>query len=303
MSNDSSSETIGFIGLGLMGHGMAKNVVEAGFSLRVLANRKREAIDDLVSRGAEEAASVADLAVTCSSIVLCLPGSDQVEAVVLGPEGLLANAKEGLVVIDTSTSNPVSTRRLFDLAAAKEVVFVDAPLSRTPKEAWAGTLDAMVAGSPEVLERVRPLVATWAAKIVHTGGAGSAHTMKLLNNFVSLGYGALYAEALAIGEKAGVSTEVFHGVISGGRMDCGFYQTFMKYVVERDRDAHKFTLRNAHKDMRYLVAMANEAGIATNIASPVKNSFATAEAIGRGDDFVPMLSDIVAELNGLPRRD
>lgn len=302
MSNDSSSETIGFIGLGLMGHGMAKNILEAGFSLRVLANRKREAIDDLVARGAEEAASVADLAATCSTVVLCLPGSDQVEAVVLGSEGLLANAKDGLVIIDTSTSNPVSTRRLFDLAAAKGIVFVDAPLSRTPKEAWAGTLDAMVAGSPEVFEQVRPLVATWAAKIVHTGDAGSAHTMKLLNNFVSLGYGALYAEALAISEKAGVSTEVFHGVISGGRMDCGFYQTFMKYVVERDRDAHKFTLRNAHKDMRYLVAMANEAGIATNIASPVKNSFATAEAIGRGDDFVPMLSDIVAELNGLPRR-
>lgn len=302
MSDGAEGETIGFIGLGLMGHGMAKNVVEAGYRLRIVANRKREAIDDLVARGAEEAASVADLAETCGVVVLCLPGSDQVEAVVLGPEGLLANAKTGLVVIDTSTSNPVSTRRLFDLAAADGVVFVDAPLGRTPKEAWEGTLDAMVGAGPEVLERVRPLIATWASKIVHTGGAGSGHTMKLLNNFLSLGYGALYAEALAIGEKAGVSKQVFHGVIGGGRMDCGVYQTFMKYVVEGDRQAHKFTLRNAHKDLRYLVAMANEAGIATHVASQVKNSFATAEAIGRGDDFVPMLADIVAELNGRPPR-
>lgn len=301
MSDEAKGETVGFVGLGLMGHGMAKNVVEAGYRLRAVANRKRGAIDDLLSRGAEEARSVADLAATCSIVVLCLPGSDQVEAVVLGPEGLLANAKNGLVVIDTSTSNPVSTRRLFDLAADNGVVFVDAPLGRTPKEAWEGTLDAMVGSTPEVLERVRPLIATWAAKIVHTGGAGSGHTMKLLNNLLSLGYGALYAEALLIGEKAGVSKEVFHGVIGGGRMDCGVYQTFMKYVVGGDREAHKFTLRNAHKDLRYLVAMANEAGIATHIASPVKNSFATAEAIGRGDDFVPMLADIVAELNGRPR--
>ena len=125
--------------------------------------------------------------------------------------------------------------------------------------------------------------------------------MKLLNNFVSLGYAALYSEALAIGAKAGISAETFHGVLSGGRMDCGFYQTFMQYVVGGDRDAHKFSLKNAHKDTRYLVGMANEAGIASHVSSAVKNSFATAEAIGRGDDFVPMLADIVAELNGIKR--
>jgi len=84
-------------------------------------------------------------------------------------------------------------------------------------------------------------------------------------------------------------------------MDCGFYQTFMKYVVGGDREAHKFTLRNAHKDTRYLVSLANESGVASHVSSAVKNSYATAEGIGRGDDFVPFLADIVAELNGVKR--
>ncbi|MBC8131039.1 MAG: NAD(P)-dependent oxidoreductase [Rhizobiaceae bacterium] len=297
------SETIGFIGLGYMGHGMAKNIVEKGYALHVVANRKREAIEDLIGRGAVEATSPADLAAACDMIVLCLPGSPEVEAVVSGEGGLLSAARPGLVILDCSTANPVSTRRLFDLAAEKGVAFVDAPLSRTPKEAWEGTLDTMVGAEPDMMERVRPLIATWSGKIVHTGLSGSGHTMKLLNNFLSLGYGALYAEALAIGAKAGVSAETFHGVISGGRMDCGFYQTFMNYVVGRDPNAHKFTLRNAHKDTRYLVSMANEAGVASNISSAVKNSYATAEGMGRGDHFVPMLTDVVAELNGIGSRD
>ena len=293
--------TIGFIGLGYMGHGMAKNIVEKGFALQAKANSKREAIDDLLGRGATENTDVAAIGATSDRVVLCLPGSDQVEAIVAGPGGLLTEPKPGLIILDSSTANPVSTRRLFDLCAERGVTLVDAPLGRTPKEAWAGTLDTMVGATPEMFDTVKPLVETWSGKIVHTGGPGSGHTMKLLNNFVSLGYAALYSEALAIGAKAGISAETFHGVLSGGRMDCGFYQTFMQYVVGRDRDAHKFTLKNAHKDTRYLVGMANEAGIASHVASAVKNSFATAEAIGRGDEFVPMLSDVVAELNGIRR--
>ncbi|KQT50965.1 3-hydroxyisobutyrate dehydrogenase [Aureimonas sp. Leaf454] len=296
------SDVVGFIGLGYMGHGMAKNIVEKGYALHALANRRREAIEDLVGRGAVEATSAAAIAEACNVVVLCLPGSPEVEAVVAGPDGLLSNAKPGLVIIDASTANPVSTRRLYDLAAEKGAVFVDAPLGRTPKEAWDGQLDSMVGADPDVLERVRPIVDTWSGRIIHTGGPGSGHTMKLLNNFLSLGYAALYAEALAIGGKAGVSPETFHSVISGGRMDCGFYQTFMGYVVGGNPESHKFSLRNAHKDMRYLVGMANESGIASHVSSAVKNSYATAEGIGRGGDFVPFLADIVADLNGLPKR-
>ncbi|MCP3055211.1 NAD(P)-dependent oxidoreductase [Aurantimonas marianensis] len=290
---------IGFIGVGLMGHGMAKNILEGGYPLTVLAHRNRKPVDDLTSRGAEEAASAAEMAEKAEIVFLCLPGSPEVEATV----GEILDAKGATTtIVDSSTSNPVSTRALAERCREAGVTLIDAPLSRTPKEAWEGTLDTMVGASAEDFERVRPILDCWAGKVVNVGETGAGHTMKLLNNFLSLGYASLYSEALAIGAKNGIDAKTFHGVISGGRMDCGFYQTFMQYVVERDRDAHKFTLRNAHKDMRYVVSMANESGIASHVSSSVKNGLATAEAIGRGDDYLPMLSDVVAELNGIAVR-
>lgn len=295
------TETVGFIGLGYMGHGMAKNIVESGFALRFLAHRRREAADDLSRRGGIEAKSVAEIAETCDIVCLCLPGSPQVEAVVLGQDGLLAHARPGLVIVDSSTSNPVSTAEIAARCASGAVAFVDAPLGRTPKEAWEGTLDCMLGADDDAFERARPVIECWAGRILRTGPVGSGHTMKLLNNFISLGYGALYAEALAIAAKADVSAQTFHSVISGGRMDCGFYQTFMQYVVERDPNAHKFTLRNAHKDTRYLVDLANSFGIASHVSSAVKNSYALAEGLGKGDAFVPTLSDIIAQVNGVEK--
>jgi 3-hydroxyisobutyrate dehydrogenase-like beta-hydroxyacid dehydrogenase len=291
--------TVGFIGLGLMGHGMARNILEKGNDLLVLAHRNREPVDDLVRRGAREASSAADLAARADVVCLCVTGSPQVEALVRGPDGILAGARPGLLVIDSSTSNPVSTAALAKEFDAAGVALVDAPLSRTPKEAEAGTLDCMVGASPEDFERARPVIACFAAKIVHVGPLGAGHTMKLLNNFISIGYAALYSEALALGALTGIAPAQFHAVVGGGRMSCGFYDTFMKYVVDRDRDAHRFTMRNAHKDMRYLVDLATSAGAANFLGATVKNYLASAEAMGKGDLYLPMLSDHVAELNGV----
>ena len=122
--------------------------------------------------------------------------------------------------------------------------------------------------------------------------------MKLLNNFLSMGYAAIYSEALMVGAKAGLTPAVFDRVISGGRMDCPFYQTFRKYVIERDRNAHRFTLANALKDVSYLAGFAQALGVANPVGAAVRNSFAQAVATGHGEDYVPMLSDWVAEWNG-----
>ena len=290
---------IGFIGAGLMGHGMAKNLVEAGYPLSVLAHRNREPVEDLVSRGAIEAKDVAEIAANSNLVYLCLPGSPEVEAAV---EAILAADGKVRTIIDSSTANPVSTRQLAARCEAAGVAVVDAPLSRTPKEAWEGNLDVMVGASEAAFERVKPILDVVGGKVVRVGEVGAGHTMKLLNNFISLGYAALYSEALVIGGKNGITPEVFHSVIGGGRMDCGFYQTFMDYVVGGNPNAHKFTLKNAHKDMRYLVSLANESGIASHVSSAVKNEFATAEALGRGDGYLPTLSDIVAGLNGVDGR-
>ena len=293
-----SKERIGFAGVGFMGHGMAKNIVEKGWPLTVLGHRRREAVEDLKGRGAREATSARELAQASDVVVLCVTGSPQVEALVSGPDGL-ATAGKALLIVDCSTSEPSVTTRLAEELAPKGITLIDAPLGRTPKDAWEGTLDVMVGGEPASVERVRPVLEAFARRVVHTGPTGTGHTMKLLNNFLSMGYAALYAEALALGAKAGLTPQTFDSVIRGGRMDCGFYQTFFKYVLERDREAHKFTLRNGLKDTTYLAAFANATDTANPLGAAVRNSFALAVGAGRGDDYVPMLSDIIADLNGV----
>ena len=290
---------VGFIGVGLMGHGMAKNIVEKGFPLTVMANRNRTPVEDLIGRGATEAKSAKAVAEASDIVVLCVTGSPQVEAIVNGPDGLRAGAHKGLTIIDCSTSEPTLTRKLAADLAEIGVTFLDAPLSRTPKEAWEGTLDVMAGGSEADLARVRPVVECFAGRIVHVGPTGAGHTMKIVNNFVSMGYAALYAEALAVAKANGVAPKAMNAVLSGGRMDCGFYQTFFKYVIERDENAHRFTLANAHKDMRYCAAMAEASGIANPMGSAVRNYYAMAEAQGMGGKYVPMLSDVVATWNGV----
>lgn len=293
-----TTEKIGFIGVGLMGHGMAKNIVAAGYPTTILGHRNRKPVEDLLGRGATEARSAKVLAEASDIVFLCVTGSEQVVSVIEGENGLAAAGKP-LLIVDCSTSDPSVTTRLAADLAAKKITLIDAPLSRTPKDAWDGTLDVMIGGDPADVARVRPIIERFAQRIVPTGPTGTGHTMKLLNNFLALGYGALYAEALMLGAKSGLKAEVFDQVIRGGRMDCGFYQTFFKYVLDRDRDTHKFSLRNALKDTSYLAAFAQASCAANPIAAAVRNSYALAVGTGHGDDYVPMLSDVVAKLNGI----
>jgi 3-hydroxyisobutyrate dehydrogenase-like beta-hydroxyacid dehydrogenase len=173
-------------------------------------------------------------------------------------------------------------------------------VARPPAAPAPATLDTMVGCDEATFKTIEPVLRCWAGNVVHLGPLGLGHKMKLINNFVAMGYAALFSEALAIARKAGLTVEQFHAVLGSGRMRSGFYDTFMRWSVERDPDAHKFTIANAHKDMRYLAAMANEIGAVNNLQALVKNSFAAMEAAGDGQKYVPMLADFVARQNGLP---
>ena len=196
---------------------------------------------------------------------------------------------------------PQSKEALAARLAGQGIAMADAPLGGTPVQAEAGELSTMVGADPDTFARVEPILKTWAAAIVHIGPSGDGHRMKLINNFLSLGYGAMYAEAIALARKVGISVETFDSVIRGGRMDCGFYQTFMGYALEGNRESHKFTLTNAHKDMRYLASMADAAGLSNPIGNAVKNSYALARATGGEgpEDYVPHLVDFIARANGI----
>jgi len=140
---------IGFVGIGMMGHGMARNLLAKGYPLTFKANRNRANLDDLLAAGAQEAATSADCARAADIVFVCVTGSPQVEEVVLGPQGLLEAARPGLLVVDASTAEPDSTTRLRGALAARGVPLVDAPLARTPKEAEEGRLNTMVGANPE----------------------------------------------------------------------------------------------------------------------------------------------------------
>lgn len=294
-----SKPVVGFIGLGFMGHGMARNILNGGYDLWVKGNRNRTPVDNLIGLGAKEAATPREMAEHCDVIHLCLSNSPQVEAVIRGEDGILAAGRDGLTVIDTSTADPTSTLTLASEMAAQGVTMVDAPLGRTPKEAEEGTLDTMIGCAPETFDRIRPIVECWAGNISHVGPVGNGHKMKLLMNFIGMGYAALYAEAAVLGAKVGIPPATLRQVIGSSRLGNGFFDTFMRYTVDRDRDAHKFSIANAGKDVRYVNAMAADAGVVNVMASAVKHYFTHIEAIGCGDDYVPMLSDHVARLNGL----
>jgi len=291
-----SKERIGFIGVGLMGQGMAKNIVTKGWLLTVMGHRNREPVERLLSLGATEARTPRELAEHVDIVVLCVTGSPQVQAVINGPDGL-STAGKPLVIVDCSTSDPSVTVALAADLASKGITLVDAPLGRTPADAEAGTLDVMAGGSDEVFTRIKPLLEAFAGRVIHTGPTGSGHTMKLLNNFLSMGYAALYSEALMLAGKTGITPQVFDSVIRGGRMDCGFYQTFSKWFIDKDPNAHKFAIRNGFKDMNYLSSLAASIGAQNPLGAAVRNSFGLAVGLGHGDDYVPTMSDIIANAN------
>jgi 3-hydroxyisobutyrate dehydrogenase-like beta-hydroxyacid dehydrogenase len=291
-------DRIGFIGVGAMGSGMAANLLKKGWPLTVMAHSRRGAVEELKSLGANEAANPRDLAAASDVVIFCVTGSEQVHALISGPEGILS-AQKPLLLIDCSTSNPAITIRLAEDLASQGITLVDAPLARTPKEAAEGTLDVMAGGSTEALARARPILEAFAARIVETGPVGTGHTMKLLNNFVSMGYSAIYSEALMVAAKAGLTPQVFDSVLRGSRMDCGFYQAFFDFVLNRNENAQRFAMANALKDMSYLASLAQALQAANPIGAAVRNSFATAVAAGHGQSFVPALSDVIAIANGV----
>ena len=302
MSNQ-KKPVIGFIGLGFMGHGMAKNILLGGYELYIKGNRNRTPVESLTAKGAFEVSSPKEIAEKCDIVHICLSNSPMVESVIRGDDGILAGAREGLIVIDTSTADPTLTEVLAAELATKSATLVDAPLGRTPKEAEQGTLDAMVGCDAETLAIVTPVIECWAGTINHIGPVGSAHKMKLLMNFMAMGYGALYSELVVLGAKVGIPPQTIYKVLSPSRMGNGFFETFMSYVVDRNRDAHKFSITNASKDIRYVNNMATDAGVVNVMAASIKHYYTHAEAIGKGGDYVPMLSDIIGAMNGVDMAD
>jgi len=288
---------IGFIGAsGLMGHGIAKNLLAKGFAVSLTVHHNRERVADLLAAGAVEAAGPKALG-QCDAVILCVTGTPQVEQCLLGDDGLLAHAKSGMVVIDTSTSEPESTLRLGDLCASRGVTLVDAPLARSAPEAELGKLNTMVGATPEVFARIEPIFKAYCENIFHVGGPSTGHTIKLLNNFVAQAICTATAEAFAVGAKAGADLRQLVKVISAGGVNSGLFQAMAK-TLDGDFTGLTFELDNARKDVRYYGHLAEMVVVPAPVGQAVHQSLAIASALGHGAKFVPALVTAQEQLTG-----
>lgn len=290
---------IGFIGVGLMGHGMARNMLEKGHELTIICHRNRAPVDDLKRRGAVEVNTPRQVAERSDIVFTCLNASPDVEDVILRPDGVLAGARPGMIVADASTADPESTLRLARRLAETGVIMCDTALGNSPVEAEAGTLNAFVGADPETFARIRPVIETWASNIVHVGGVGDGHRVKLVNNFIGMAYVALFAEAYTACQAVGLDPQKLHDVIRPGGLYCGMFERISRWVLTRDPKAHLMRVNNSLKDLSYFNRMVEDAGMTSMLGHAAQHLFMLAKSNGLGDAPMPRLVEAVTAMNGM----
>ncbi|MDO8352411.1 MAG: NAD(P)-dependent oxidoreductase [Aestuariivirga sp.] len=294
-------KNVGLIGVGLMGHGIGKNILAKGFALNVMAHKNRAPVESLISLGAKECASPAEIAKASDLVILCVTGTPQVEEAIYGAKGLATALRDGLIIADCSTAEPASTIKIASELKAKGVHFVDTPMTRTPKEAEAGKLGLMVAGPADVLAKIRPVLDCFADTIVNAGEAGAAHQLKLLNNFLSIGHAAIAAEAITVAAKAGVKMEAFRDIVMAGGAASVMFGRLINVPLSDDDSSAKFAIKNARKDMRYYTNMTEQLPVASFMGESVHQLFVMAENMGFGDRFIPRMIDVFQKINGMKK--
>ncbi len=193
-------------------------------------------------------------------MILCVTGSPQIEEIVYGENGIMSAARDGLIVVDTSTAEPASTAKIRDDFAKKGALYVDAPLARTPKEAEEGRLNTMVGADDATFAKLKPVLSAYCENVIHVGPPGHGHMLKLVNNFIAQAIATATAEACAACAKSGVSIKKLHEVISAGAVNSGIFQMMVGKMLEGgDLSGLKFTLVNAMKDLRYYTHFAESA--------------------------------------------
>jgi len=280
---------VGIVGVGLMGHGIARNLARHGWPLAVLEHPGNQPLDELRAAGVTTRRSAAALAADSDRLILCVTGSPEVEAVLTGPDGVLRGLRPGAVVIDCSTAVPASTLRMAQAVAAAGGRFADAPMTRTPKHAHEGRLNLLVGADPALFDEIRPLLACFAEHVTLVGPVGAGHRMKLVHNFVSLGSIALIAEAAALADAAGIEPAVLVEVLAKGGGGGAALERLRPYLLERDPSGLQFYMANALKDIGYYTRMAEGAQAARRIADAVAATYDEAVRGGGPQALVPEL--------------
>lgn len=272
---------IGYVGLGIMGRGMAANLLKAGHEL-IVYNRTAERMRPLLERGATAAASPAEVAAAAEITGVCVTDDDAVEAVLAGAGGLLEGLRPGAIVVDHSTISPGQTGRAARAAAERGAEWLDAPVTGGDRGAAAGTLTIMVGGSAEGFERLQPYLRAVGRTLVHVGGSGKGQLVKLVNNFIGGIALAAAAEGLTMGLRGGVPLETMMRVLSAGSADSVSLRLLAERLQSGD-DQPGFSLANRLKDMDLALAAARSLGACLPVGAVSAEMFRERLAAGERD--------------------
>ena len=287
--------TIGFIGLGLMGSAMVTRLQEKGYAVTVMANRSRGNVDAAVARGATEVSTAREVAAASDVIMLCVDTSISVEGRVYGPDGILAGAGSGAILVDFGTSLPGSTAKIAADLGEKGVAMMDAPLGRTPSHALEGKLNIMSAGSEADFARMKPIFDDLGENVFHVGPLGAGHTLKLINNFFAMTTATAMSEAFAVADLAGLPREKLYEVMAAGPLRSGMMDFIKAYAIDGDIQL-AFSVANARKDVGYYAQMTDEMDVPSQMSHAAKNALGVAKANGFGEHMVPEMVDYFADL-------
>ncbi|HAJ36774.1 MAG TPA: 2-hydroxy-3-oxopropionate reductase [Chloroflexi bacterium] len=276
------SERIGFVGLGIMGQGMAANLLGAGFELTVW-NRTITRMQDLVAQGAHAGASPADVAARSDIIITCVSDTPDVQAVLLGEQGVIHGARPGALVIDCSTISPQATRELAAALGEKGIHMLDAPVSGGSEGAAKGTLSIMVGGDGDQFARALPIFQAMGKTITHVGGHGAGQTVKLVNQVLVVGNCIAMCEALMFAQAGGVDLQKTYTAISQGAAGSWMFTNRAPQIMARDWRPG-FTIDLQQKDLRLVLEAADELGVPVPVTSLVFQLYRTLQARGEGSE-------------------
>jgi 2-hydroxy-3-oxopropionate reductase len=290
------ADTVGFIGLGIMGKPMAKNLIEAGHEL-VVYNRTSKKAEELAGAGAVVAASPREVAEQSDVVVTMLPDSPQVEEVLVGEEGVFEGVKEGALIVDMSTISPVITEELAARAKEKGASMLDAPVSGGDVGAIEGTLSIMVGGSDEDFQRARPLFEAMGKTVTHVGGSGAGQVVKAANQIVVALTIEAVSEALVLGSKAGVAPGKILDVLGGGLAGNKVMEVKREKMLTHSFDPG-FRIELHHKDLGIALAAGREYGVTLPVTAIVDQMLQDLRMRGRGDRDHSALLTLIEDSSG-----
>ena len=293
--NASKTETIGFIGLGAMGRGMAANCVKKGFAL-VVHDIRPEPVAALVKLGATAGGSVAGVASACSTIVTVLPTGREVDQIVMGADGVFAHAKPGALVMDLSTIDPETTDKMHAEGKARGLRTVDAPIGRLAWHADHGESLFMVGAEPADFARVKPLLDAMGTTVHHCGPGGAGTRTKLVNNYLAIILCQLNAEALALSQRFGLDLAKTLDVVHGTTATNGQLKVNWPNKVLAGDTSPGFTIDLAHKDLSLIMSAANAARVPLPVAAAAREMFSMARAKGYGGQDFSAMGDLMCDL-------